>query len=457
MDDKSERKQQPDDFVVKEVKKRDFSAEAESLVATAKTNARSGHIDNAITDLLALEKRARLGSDAKSVEIIALAIVDMCFELRKWDHLSTNITVLCKRRNQFKNVQAGVIRKATEHVFSMSDDDGKDAQLPLIETLRSVSEGNIFVEAERARLTYRLAIIKERDGDIVGAADILQEENVETYGSLNKREKTELLLEQIRLCMAKKDFIRAFIISKKVNRQQLDDLVLEDLKIRFFRLLIEYYSHEKDSLELAKAHIAIFRSPSTRESKDKWIPELQASVLFLCISPYDNHQVDLIHNLLTNDKDFLSQVSDYQAMLKRFVTSEIAQWPLPEHAVITKNEILSSITSWTFGALRDRVIEHDIRVVAGYYTQIRISRLAELLRLSIDETEKYVSSLVTTTESDPLVARMDRPAGIVSFPVKQNANEYLTDWSDNLSELLGLLEKTTHLINKEVMLAGTKR
>ena len=40
---------------------------------------------------------------------------------------------------------------------------------------------------------------------------------METYGSLDKKEKLEFILEQIRLTLAKKDFIRAFIMARKVR------------------------------------------------------------------------------------------------------------------------------------------------------------------------------------------------------------------------------------------------
>jgi hypothetical protein len=45
------------------------------------------------------------------------------------------------------------------------------------------------VEVERARLTHTLAQIKESDGEITEAANILQELQVETYGSMERREK----------------------------------------------------------------------------------------------------------------------------------------------------------------------------------------------------------------------------------------------------------------------------
>ena len=45
------------------------------------------------------------------------------------------------------------------------------------------------MENERARLTHRLAVMKEEEGDLQEAAKILQELQVETYGSMERKEK----------------------------------------------------------------------------------------------------------------------------------------------------------------------------------------------------------------------------------------------------------------------------
>jgi hypothetical protein len=55
----------------------------------------------------------------------------------------------------------------------------------------------IFVEIERARLTRRLAAMKESEGNIAEAADILQEVAVETFGAMAKTEKIAYILEQV--------------------------------------------------------------------------------------------------------------------------------------------------------------------------------------------------------------------------------------------------------------------
>jgi 26S proteasome regulatory subunit N5 len=100
--------------------------------------------------------------------------------------------------------------------------------------------------------------------------------------------------------------------------------------------------------------------------------------------------------------------------------------------------------------LRKRVIEHNVRVIAKYYTRIQMPRLTQLLDLTEDETEKYISELVT---AKTVYAKIDRPARIVNFAKPRDADDVLNEWSGNMKSLLGLLERIDHLITKEEMMA----
>ena len=42
-------------------------------------------------------------------------------------------------------------------------------------------------------------------------------------------------------------------------------------------------------------------------------------------------------------------------------------------------------------------------------------------------------------------------AGVVNFHKSKNPNEQLNEWSHDISTLMSLVQKTTHLINKEEM------
>lgn len=41
---------------------------------------------------------------------------------------------------------------------------------------------------------------------------------------MEKKEKVEFILEQMRLCLAKKDFVRTQIISKKINTKYFEEV-----------------------------------------------------------------------------------------------------------------------------------------------------------------------------------------------------------------------------------------
>jgi 26S proteasome regulatory subunit N5 len=113
-----------------------------------------------------------------------------------------------------------MVQEACTYVDQITDMEQK---LKLIDTLRTVTAGKIYVEIERARLTRKLATYKEEQNNIEEAASILLELQVETYGSMEKREKIEFLLEQMRVCLLKGDFIRTQSISRKISIRAFED------------------------------------------------------------------------------------------------------------------------------------------------------------------------------------------------------------------------------------------
>lgn len=85
---------------------------------------------------------------------------------------------------------------------------------------------------------------KENENDIMEAAQILQEVQVETYGSMDKREKLEFILYQMRIMLKKQDYVRFFIISKKINENNINDAEIVDLKVAFYAYMANYYNHQ---------------------------------------------------------------------------------------------------------------------------------------------------------------------------------------------------------------------
>jgi len=77
--------------------------------------------------------------------------------------------------------------------------------------------------------------------------------------------------------------------------------------------------------------------------------------------------------------------------------------------------------------------------VAAYYTRITLKRLTSLLDLSEKQTEETLARLVV---SNTIWARIDRPAGIVSFRSQRSPEDVMNDWSSDMQKLLSLVEKT---------------
>ena len=53
--------------------------------------------------------------------------------------------------------------------------------------------------------------------------------------------------------------------------------------------------------------------------------------------------------------------------------------------------------------------------------------------------------------SGTVTARMDRLEGIINFGTAPEHSQLLNTWADSLHHLMALVNKTTHLINKEEM------
>lgn len=67
-------------------------------------------------------------------------------------------------RSQLKQAVVKMVQECCTYVSKTPD---KETKIKLIETLRSITEGKIYVEVERARLTHILAKIREEEGNFI--------------------------------------------------------------------------------------------------------------------------------------------------------------------------------------------------------------------------------------------------------------------------------------------------
>jgi hypothetical protein len=400
--------------------------------------------------------------------------------------------------------------------------------------------------------------MKEAEGKINEASEILQEVQIETYGSMEKKEKAEFILEQTRLTIRQRDFVRTGILANKLNRKVLDEEGFEEIRLRYFDLLALLAHGRHDAIALAKGYNSVLATRGFADDENKWRPALASAIMYTALSSYDNEVSDLLHRLKGDKR--VEELPSFAELLRLLTTSEVIPWPLPsphhealrahsafiidpntigapggaggdapeanviepgasrgsgssasnaaaaatEPAAATRasssgassaaagssaaasssssasassaaagsgsSTLSASIVTRPSGALqssivlkedeprsqwwpifRKRIVQHNIRVIAGAYSRIKFDRLANILDLDAPTTEAMVSELVS---SKSIYGRIDRPAGIVVFERPRPATEVLTDWAADLESVLNLVEKTSHLIQKEYMVHG---
>merc|ERR1712217_211474 len=271
------------------------------------------------------------------------------------------------------------------------------------------------------------------------------------------REKTEYILNQMRLTLAKKDYVRTQIISKKLKPKLLGNDDLQDCKVKFYTYMVRYWSHEKKYLDVAKCYLAIFKTKIVQDDEKQWQDALTSHVLYLTLAQYDNEQDDMLNKILTVESKKLDKVPVFKDLIKIFLRKEIAACPLKNeadfkaHLTFQEKPYEGGAERWD--VLKKRVVQHNIKVVSESYDQINTKRLCELLGLSDKETEKELSELVC---SKFIHAKIDRPGGTVRFGLKPTYTDRLNDWSDNITKMLDLVENTCHLIQKEQMVEAAR-
>lgn len=246
---------------------------------------------------VALHSNFSQASDLASTSRILVAIVTIAKESGDWSLMNEQVLLLSKKHGQLKQA----VTKMVQVVMGFLDSaPNLETKMSTIETLRTVTEGKIFVEVERARVTKILSDIKKDEGDIKAAMDILCELQVETFGSMERREKTEFILAQVALCIENEDWTHAGILSRKISTKYLarkpkktaeqiekekkerqkkidrgeevsdeveDDVT--DLKLRYYEQQITLAKHDDKYLDACKHYRQVLDTEAVEEDPNK--------------------------------------------------------------------------------------------------------------------------------------------------------------------------------------------
>lgn len=205
-----------------------------------------------VNDLMLEEKAARQISDHIKLAEICTRILQLAYDNNELTKLREFLLVLCKRRGQAKKPVVDMIELCQVKLFDKLP--SRDEKYKMLHAIREACEGKMFLEREYANSTVKLVEYMEEDGKAEEGTKIIQEIQIETYGSLEVKEKVEFILYQMKLVLMRKDFVRCQILSRKISKRHLAEKGLEKLKVQYYLYMIQYHVHEKQILDASKAY-----------------------------------------------------------------------------------------------------------------------------------------------------------------------------------------------------------
>ena len=202
--------------------------------------------DVELKKLIDEEKTTRLENEYEKNRTICKKILEIIYSRNDFPNFLKLFEYLTQRKNQSRESIISMVKHCINEILPnlKNNKDSSD----LLNTLIKVTEGKIFVEYEYSQAIRKMTEIYIMNNQINEAAKLIQDVQIEAFGSLENEYKIDYILFQMQVLLEKGDFVRTLIVSNKIKRNHLDDEGIELLKVRFFRLMILYYIHEKKYL-----------------------------------------------------------------------------------------------------------------------------------------------------------------------------------------------------------------
>ena len=322
-----------------------------------------------------------------------------------------------------------------------------------------------------------MAEIHLMNNEINEAAKLIQDVQIEAFGSLENKYKVDYILFQMQVLLEKKDYIRTLIVSNKIKRNHLDDDGFELLKIRFFQLMIEYYFCSEKYIDVSKSYKILYDFVKAINDKlvdiEKNSKEVKAElmenyikvknennlkklfenyVLFLSICPPEMETKNMFNELFIKYKKELDLDGNILYIVEKRLSDDIILIDnvlfnkFKEYEIFKKNPDLIKL-------FKKYWIQHDLSIFEKFFGQIHIERISEMTLVSIDEIENELADMVV---NNYIFAKINRIEKIVNFRKKTDYHDELDNYNYDMNNLLKKIEETCHLINKEYLKYGIK-
>ena len=429
--------------------------------------------DVELKKLIDEEKVTRLENEYEKNRNICKQILSIIHNRNDFPNFLRLFEYLTQRRNQSRESIISMVKNCLNEILPnlKNNKDSSD----LLQTIIKVTEGKIFVEYEYSQAIRRMTEIHLMNNQIDEAAKLIQDVQIEAFGSLDNSYKVDYILFQMQVLLEKGDFIRTLIVSNKIKRNHLDDEGFELLKIRFFKLMIQYFFHEKKYIEVSKCYKILYdfvklidEKLIDVEKKNKEIkPEILDNyikvkkendlqklfenwVLFLSICPPELETKNMLNELILKYKKQL----DFDKNILYIVEERLS-----DDIILIDNTLFNKFKDFEiFKQNQDLIklfrkywIQHDLSLFEKFFAKIHIERICEMTLVPMEEIEDELADMVV---NNYIFAKINRIEKLVNFRKKKDYHDELDNFNYDMNNMLKKVEETCHLINKEYLKYG---
>ena len=431
--------------------------------------------DVELKKLIDEEKATRLENEFEKNKNICKKILSVLQNRNDFPNFLRLFEYLTQRRNQSRESIIAMVKNCLNDILPnlANNKDSSD----LLKTIIKVTEGKIFVEYEYSQAIRKMTEIHLMNNEIDEAAKLIQDVQIEAFGSLENKYKVDYILFQMQVLLQKGDYIRTLIVSNKIKKNHLDDEGFELLKIRFFKLMIEYYFHEKKYIDVSKSYKTLYdfvRSTTEKlediEKNNKEVkPEIienyitikkendlkklfENYVLFLSICPPELETKNMLNEILLKYKKELYLDDNILYIVEKRLSDDIILIDkilfnkFKEYEIFKKHQDLIDL-------FKKYWIQHDLSLFEKFFGKIHIERISQMTLVPIEEIEKELADMVV---NNYIFAKINRIEKIVNFRKKTDYHDELDNYNYDMNNLLKKIEETCHLINKEYLTYGIK-
>ncbi|KAK6089880.1 hypothetical protein P3W45_001083 [Vairimorpha bombi] len=357
------------------------------------------------------ERLARKEGDIDKLKSIFLEMLSGCSTDKE---IVSLIKILSVRRGQNREA----IRWLVNEVYSKKRESENFIKLLLSE----VVEGKMYLERERVDYTLDLM---NRAKNYEDALRVILDVPIETFTLVDDTTIIRYQLDQFRLCVEVKDYIRASIIMKRIRQKYFEEHRHSDERLHFFMYKIQFLLGQDRYLEASRTYILL------NESSEKTEYSIMAS--FFCILSTEEETKKEVLDILYNDKN---NEESMRIILDKFRDNLlISKETIQELEIVTSKylEIDPYIPQLCLS-----IDEHNYKIIEKYYSEIDLSTFSRLMDLKEEDLVRKISFMVNNKYSK---CKINQKEGVVVFESKQ--------WNEEVEGVMDKLIKVDHLIHKE--------